>query len=458
MKTARALALIVIFTLIMACSGFHLVGKDTPAAEAPQAAAPQVATTPPEPTAEPSPTVAPTLPPTAAPTDTPEAAQAGPAQAGVQTSGFVRVRFFGDKLGWGVDTLGNILSTTKGMIAWKNVSPPGAKPGVGPSDVTAFFLDPRYAWATYQPQSGGPSSAITIWSTADSGATWKQAAPIASTGDSSTPVALFFTDPQHGWFLEQIYPGMNHVYAQVFATQDGGKTWTLVSDATTGSDTALPGSYSLPYGTDVLAFVSPKTGFSGGKDLFKTTDGGQTWAAVKLPDPPNAPSVDNPDHMVSPPRFANNRDGILVYTLYAYDKVFCPPCDTSDQLPDATYLYITHDGGETWTPVPAPEKTGKAVLVDAQNGWFAGRSDMAAGSASIYVTSDGGKTWNGQLKDSPIPICAQLEPASPQLLYAEKAIGYPVQAEAFRGCDQPFLYESKDSGKSWKPVVTSPIP
>jgi photosystem II stability/assembly factor-like uncharacterized protein len=423
----------------------------SPVAEQPSAA----------PTEAPAATTVPTAAelPTAAPTATSEAAQ--PAQSGVKTSGFVKVRFFDAAAGWGVDSLGNVLRTTKGMISWKNVSPPGAKPGVGPSEVTAFFLDPAHAWAVYRPEGGGPLNSVVVWSTADTGQTWKKSDPIQVSDEGLAPVQLFFSDETHGWFLGQIYPGMNHVFAVLYATQDGGATWTLVSDSTTGGEKALPGSYSLPYGSDLVTFVDDRRGFAGGENLYQTTDGGATWTAAALPDPPNAPALANPFGYVAPPQFATPQDGILVHTLYLYDNVFCPPCDISDKLPAAVTVYFTHDGGETWTPVPAPDNLGQAGLADDRRGWFVGRENTGSANASIYLTNDGGQTWTLQAKDSPVPVCARLEFAG-DTIYAQSLDvhgTYPVQADSFRAAwSQPFLYESKDGGKTWAPVLTSPVP
>jgi photosystem II stability/assembly factor-like uncharacterized protein len=454
MKKARILICIVMLFGLMACSGVQINIKTTTPAGETQAKLP-ADTAVPTPVPSETPTAAPAVTATIPGTAT---ATSETTSAGVQTSQIVQVRFFSATEGWGVDSLGNILNTTQGMLAWKNVSPPGAKPGVGPSEVTAFFLDTTHAWAIYRLGNSGPVTEVMVWSTTDGGQNWKKADPIQISDEGLAPVQLFFVDPSHGWFLGQIYPGMNQVYTSVYATQDGGATWAKISDSTPGSDKGLPGSYSLPYGPALFTFLDETHGFAGGQNLYQTTDGGKTWTAAALPDPPDAPTLASPVFYVSPPQFSTPQDGILTYTLFLADNVFCPPCDVSDKLPAAIYIYTTHDAGKTWNPVRAPENTGLAGLVDAQRGWFVGRQNTGALEASIYTTSDGGATWNQQAQDSPVPVCARLEYAG-DTIYAQSIGTYPIQLDTFRSvCGQPFLYESKDGGKTWNPVLTSPIP
>lgn len=448
MKIARILICILIVFGLMACSGVQINVKTTTPAVELQAQLPTDTAVPTVVPTEPAPTEA-------VPTAVPATATT---QAGVQTSQIVQVRFFSATEGWGVDSLGNVLNTTQGTLAWKNVSPPGAKPGVGPSKVTVFFLDTAHAWAIYRMGSGGPITEVVVWSTSDGGKTWKKADPINVSDEGLVPVQIFFVDSNHGWFLGQIYPGMNQVYTALYATQDGGATWTEISTSTPGSEKGLPGSYSLPYGSTLFTFVDTTHGFAGGQNLYQTTDGGATWTAAALPDPPDAPPLATPVFYVSPPQFSTPQDGILTYTLFLADNVFCPPCDVSDKLPAAIYIYTTHDAGQTWTPARAPENTGVAGLVDAQRGWFVGRQNTGALEASIYTTSDGGATWNQQAQDSPVPVCAQLEYAG-DTIYAQSIGTYPIQLDTFQqACSQPFLYESKDGGNTWSPVLTSPIP
>lgn len=360
---------------------------------------------------------------------------------------------------WGVDTLGNILISADSMRTWTNVSPPGAKPGVGPSRVAGFFLDQEHAWAVYAPQNGGITGSLLVWFTQDAGKTWQKSTPAALGDEEYAPVELYFTDATHGWFAVQAYPGMSHVAATLYRTNDGGVNWEIVSDPTANQPGALPGSYSLPFGSTLFSFVNESTGYSGGHDLKKTTDGGKTWAVFPLPEPADEPVLNQAVHLISAPWFLNAKDGLLIDVVYPTDAVFCPPCDISDQLPTATYLYLTHDGGETWAPVHAPETVGLGGMFDAQSLWWVGRSDAQSDLGKVYRSSDGGKTWTAQSQDPVLPLCSQIS-AVGDLWTATNpyTLGqFLVQQPAFKSCQSPFFYQSSDDGSTWTPVNESPL-
>lgn len=420
-----------------------------------------------QPVSTPAPTLAPTSPPptaTTPPQPSPTAA-AAPTPTPHQTSTLVQLHMLNPNEGWAVDSLGNILHTTLGLRQWQNLSPRGAKPGVGPSRVTAFFLDSQHAWALYTPQDSPPLAPIQIWRTADGGSTWAAGETIEYAVDFLGPVALQFVDPQHGWFLGQIYPGMHQVYAVLYATSDGGATWQLVSDSTPMAkpSNSLPGSYSLPYGPETFTFVNDQLGFAGDDRLYKTQDGGRSWAPLDLPAPPDAPRLTQPSRFVSPPRFATPLDGVLQVAYYEYDNIYCPPCDIAMNLPAALYLYYTHDGGQTWTPYPAPALAGNAGLIDAQNGWFLGSSDLTMASTALYLTADGGQSWTLKSKDTFLPICAHLNFVSAQTAFADnpynQGIGrFWVDLPNQEACARPYLYQSTDGGETWSELNISPLP
>ncbi len=425
-----------------------------------------------QPVSTPTPTQPPTLPPATptpppSPSPTPSPAPITPADTPTpyQASTLVHLRMFNTIAGWGIDSLGNILHTTQGIDQWRNLSPRGTKPGAGPSRTTAFFLDEQHAWALYTPQDSPQVTQLEIWHTDDGGRTWAASEPIQYSMDFLGPVALQFVDPQHGWFLGQIYPGMHQVYALLYATTDGGATWQLVSDSTpmANQSNSLLGSYSLPYGTQSFTFINDQSGFAGGDQLYQTQDGGKSWLPVSLPTPPNAPRLNQVSLFVSPPQFATPQDGVLQMAQYEFDNVYCPPCDIAMNLPAALYLYYTHDGGQTWTPYSAPALAGTTGLIDAQNGWFLGSSDLTLASTALYLTADGGQTWTLKTKDSFLPICSRLQFLDSQMAFADNPYNqgmgrFWIDLPNPQSCDLPYLYQSTDGGETWNEMNLSPLP
>lgn len=115
---------------------------------------------------------------------------------------------------------------------------------------------------------------IDVLRSHDGGVTWTSGALVqANTGDQCVAPQLGFTDPQHGWFMEDT--------AYAFTTSDGGNTWTPLHPTM---------HYAQVNGID---FVSRQLGWGvewEGVDrcsslpaIVQTTDGGMTWQVIVPP-------------------------------------------------------------------------------------------------------------------------------------------------------------------------------
>jgi hypothetical protein len=111
----------------------------------------------------------------------------------------------------------------------------------------------------------------------------------------------------------------------LFHTSDGGAAWTLISRTTLGEPTPEAGVGDLPNGNGVvqILFLDATHGWMGlnspGVNLFRSQDGGVTWAEVAVI-PPAVP--------VTSISFSDAMDGTVV-------------------TPEGTWT--TSDGGVTWT-------------------------------------------------------------------------------------------------------------
>lgn len=349
---------------------------------------------------------------------------------------------------------------TKETEGWQEVTPADA---TSSNQVVAEFLDPQQAWVIYTGDPVPFTGPWAVWHTSDGGESWQSASQVQPpTQEGLRLVQLTFVDPEHGWLLGQIYPGMNQVYAALYATSDGGNTWQIVSvplPSAGSPETKLPGSYSLPFGDQPLTFISPLTGFAGSDKLYATQDGGRTWNPVQLPQPEDLPKLDQPFGYFSPPRFSDSTHGIVEYMVFDFMHVYCPPCDIFDAPPAAIYTYYTQDGGTTWTLNPAPVLMGTVGMIDNGTAWFLGRHDPAQTTTTLFVSEDGGQNWTVQAQDTQFPFGTQLYFTSPDIGFAFN----PYSGQSFETFQVPemtnvatkeaYFYFTQNGGASWSPFL-----
>jgi photosystem II stability/assembly factor-like uncharacterized protein len=227
-----------------------------------------------------------------------------------------------------------------------------------------------------------------------------------------TPVAVQFINTQNGWLWAQIYPGMNHVYPALYHTTDGGQNWELAYDPSPSAEVpndTLKASYSLPFGATLFTFIDTLNGFAGTGLLLATHDGGKTWAAVNLSKPSGLAPIKSPYVYVAPPVFTGSKDGVVPVYIFEYDSVYSPPGDMFTDLPGASYLAWTHNGGQSWKSLPMPGRLGTIGLVDGRTAWFLGKSDPDPSvKPSLYLTQDGGESWLPWGSESPLPMGSAL--------------------------------------------------
>lgn len=148
-------------------------------------------------------------------------------------------------------------------------------------------------------------------------------------------------------------------------TTDGGTYWTVVN--TTASLSAL----SCPSTTECFAVGAPAANTSSG--IFVTIDGGQTWTEADITD------ATDPDGEVP--------NGSTVGS--SGNAIACP--STADCVAVVLgVVYVTGDGGATWTSPSYPGEQGHAESVACSSD----STCVLADQAGFVFTTDGGQTWS----------------------------------------------------------------
>jgi photosystem II stability/assembly factor-like uncharacterized protein len=315
------------------------------------------------------------------------AAATNPSYTAVQEAGLAD-----SSLGWVADGTAIDVTSDRGR-SWRTVTPPiftGQAPseridamvGVGSTDLWLPVVD---VIGLFPMEKGMASDRFNgIERSTGGGATWTFTALPGCLQSCGADISLSFPDAQHGFALEGTVKGR----ATLFSTVDGGATWTR--------EGTLPGIGSLSLGGGQMVFTDPHHGWatsgptfgpggqmaSSGGELYRTSNGGTTWSrASGLP--------------------ATNRYGT------------------------PTFFGIGH-----------------GVTV----GYPEGRSSR---TAQVFVTGDGGATWT-----------AHRLPTDPGLAdYHQDGVGIPFAAlgpSSWKVFVGPVLYSTRNAGRTWQPSVSAP--
>ena len=141
-------------------------------------------------------------------------------------------------------------------------------------------------------------------------------------------------DGLNGWFVFTIGHGVGGADTYVYRTYDGGRTWTE-----TGRPTMVSETETVHWFPSCAHFVTDEIGFLGfshfnGAPVFRTTDGGATWARITLP-------LSDESWELSK-MYASGSGVLAVMTGYRSGE------------PESAVLF-SRDAGETWEILELPQ-------------------------------------------------------------------------------------------------------
>jgi photosystem II stability/assembly factor-like uncharacterized protein len=285
------------------------------------------------------------------------------------------IRMLDQMSGWAL-TQQAVLKTNDGGLHWRNVSPsPNPLATIKTQNqVSAAFHDSNHVWVVIPPlANGSASNTIIIMRTIDGGMSW-----FTSTIIDPGAVGTFvpdFINLNEGWLGVDTGAAAGSESVDIFHTMNGGATWSKI--ATTGMSYTSPSGFSLSGDKNGLSFKDAQTGwataYTAATDrpwLFVTHDGGHTWQAQTIP---TLAGVSNAAYETTPPVLFGNY-GIL-------------PIHISTASGQGYDYYITHNGGQSWSPTILTNfDVADSYVVDAQHGW-------AYNGALLYATGDAGYHW-----------------------------------------------------------------
>lgn len=249
---------------------------------------------------------------------------------------YTHLSFASDQVGWAAGDVGQVAVTTDGGASWTQV-----RESVSDTLTDVVALSASEAWVCgYSWVAASNEVRAFILHTTDGGASWSSHE--FGQGQLYTQ-ALAFPDSTHGWVI---------VGETLYATVDGGATWTPQAESTLMRDLFF---LDADHG-----WVIASTGPAVGDTLLRTVDGGAHWTALD-----GDPAWDGYGDIV----FADEEHGMLVHYYGA--------------------VATTDDGGLTWSKTGSPGWLNQPTLsaVDRDHVW------MISPGAFIAATDDGGVSW-----------------------------------------------------------------
>jgi photosystem II stability/assembly factor-like uncharacterized protein len=231
----------------------------------------------------------------------------------------------------------------------------------------------------------------------------------------------------------------------VWKTTDAGASWRNLSDNAfpTGSIGAMDVADSDPNVVYVgTGSEAIRSNVSIGKGIYKSSDAGRSWRFVGLPD-------------------AGQIGAIVVHPTNP-DVVYAAVVGNPFANSRTRGVYRTRDGGATWQQVLFLSDSTGAVDIELQPGspdviyasmWRGARRPWTiisgGGEDGIYKSTNGGDSWTRLAGGLPTGIVGKSDLAvsasAPQRVYAL------VEARVGSG-----LYRSDDAGTSWSLINTTP--
>jgi photosystem II stability/assembly factor-like uncharacterized protein len=206
-------------------------------------------------------------------------------------------------------------------------------PGLSSPVLDVRFFDARNGFALTQ---------YSLLFTADGGQTWEP----RPTSINARKRAMSFIDPSTGWLVYEGGWGISR-------TSDGGATWDYIPRGEV---------HALKFVDAQTGWMAARTGWDPGHDLFRSTDGGETWVKAWA-------SPAGSDARIAGIAAADENHAWFI---------------------ERDRVYATADGGATWSSrqIEGSGDLTSLCFVDSRVGWCVGRT--------IHKTSDGGSTWTVQ--------------------------------------------------------------
>jgi len=332
-----------------------------------------------------------------------------------------------------------LFKTTDGGRSWNDLSI-----DIGYQYVYALAGDPVNPTTAYA-GTGGDG----VYKSTDGGTTWYP----ANEGMGVPTVTALVVDPQHP---STLYAGANAYDAPkdsgIYKSTDAGQTWSLLDMTAFGEYRNALDLAIDPVTTSTL-YASTETGsgsYEGG-GVFKSTDGGETWAAVHeglfnakvwgLAIDPTAPST---LYAAASDGVSKSVDGAGSWSsasrgmLAATAESLAVDGSTVYAGTDSAGVFRSSDGGVRWILARGGMTGGDLVASLAADSLATGALYAGTLGGGVYKTTTEGARW--------VPVNIGLTERDVRSVAVDRA------GRVYAGTDDG-VFESLDGGRHWRRVL-----
>jgi photosystem II stability/assembly factor-like uncharacterized protein len=238
-------------------------------------------------------------------------------------------------------------------------------------------------------------------------------------------IDLTFADASHGWAIGSGCNTSSTCPLQLRITEDGGHSWYA------GNLPSLPALNGYPEWQ--IRFAPNQVGWIFGQQLYRTTDGGQSWSRVGL--------------------------GHSVLSLAASNSsVWAIAADCNQGQCGGLALYRSGDQGASWSRASAqPAMVGQdaqLLRVSESSGWVLSWSTLnATQDSALAVTHDGGLSWQRLVR----PCAPETSIADAGAALSDGTLWIVCGGDHAMGQERKQVIVSHDGGLHWNFPPDAPM-
>jgi hypothetical protein len=310
-----------------------------------------------------------------------------------------------------------------------------ASPPSGDRILAVAYVDAETARGLTFPSGAGSQTTVQSWGTKDGGATWTSEGSFAVHGFSAAAGGVLDFVDPEHGWYSQLEAAVGFAGTALFRTVDGGAHWSEVAVSGSGSPAASTAG-AIPSGCDVLTAT------------FATAATGWMTGTCLTAAAPLYVTEDGGITWTAQPLTSlpdSPAGGTSFSPVFTSAESGTLLTENQSLTGVSASLFGTVDGGTSWllrsTSGGAPVADD---FLDADHGWLVIASDGAGGGTDLYATADGGKTWT-RLGAFPYTGLS-LDFLTTKLGWAAGDLGQQDGGPAY-------VVQTGDGGRTWTGVV-----